>query len=79
MNPSQIYIAIAIVALAIIAVAILRKNKNKPQEKLSVWSGLAFGFIFAGIIFGEIKTVGYSLMAIGGILALIDIIRKMKK
>ncbi len=77
MNLPKLYIAIAIVVLAIIAVIILRKSK-KSNEKMTVLSALAFAFIFAGIIFGEMRTAGYSLMAVGGVLALIDIIKKLK-
>lgn len=79
MNPSQIYISIAIVVLAIIAVLVLRLRKNKSQEKLSTLSWLAFAFIFAGIIFSETQAVGYGLITTGGVLALIDIIKKIKK
>jgi hypothetical protein len=74
---AQIYILIAVVILAIIAVviALVRKKEQKPLSKLAA---LAFGFIIAGIIFGDNRLVGYSLMGVGVILAIIDVIKKSK-
>lgn len=74
---AQIYILIAVVALAIIAVIVALRRKRE-QEPLSKLAALAFGFIIAGIIFGDNRLIGYSLMCIGVILAIIDIFRKSK-
>jgi hypothetical protein len=79
MEASQIYILISIVALLIIAILLFFVKKNKKREKLTPLTGVAFGFILAGIIFGEDKLVGYSLMGIGVLLAIIDIIINLKK
>ncbi len=79
MVTSQIYIAISIVILAIIALLVFFVNKNKKAKKLTPLAGLAFGFVLAGIIFGEDRLIGYSLMGIGILLAIIDIIKKSKK
>ena len=76
MNPSQIYIAISIVVLGIIAFFFV--NKNKTDKKLTPLAGLAFGFILAGIIFGDDRLIGYSLIGVGVILAIIDMIKKLK-
>jgi len=76
MNPSQIYIAISIVVLAIIALLVFFANKNKKDKKITPLAGLAFGFILAGIIFGDDRLIGYSLIGVGVILAIIDIIKK---
>lgn len=74
------YVLITILALAIIAVVIVFVRGRKP-EKMSRLSQLAFLFIFAGIIFGADggRPWAYGLMTIGGVLALIDIIKKLKK
>lgn len=79
MAASQIYIAISIVVLAILAVLFFFLNKNKKDRKLTPLAGIAFGFILAGIIFGDDRRIGYSLMGIGVILSVIDIILKLKK
>jgi hypothetical protein len=78
MNTSQIYIAVSIVALAIIAILLFSVFKNKEAKKLTPLAGLAFGFVLAGLFFGNDRLIGYSLLGIGVILAIIDIVRKMK-
>jgi lipopolysaccharide export LptBFGC system permease protein LptF len=75
----QIYIAIAVGVLAIIAVLMIIFKKKKPQAKLSTLSALAFVFVIAGIAFGDSRLVGYSLIGVGIVLALIDMVYKFKK
>ena len=77
MTSSQIYILIGIIALAGIMVILVltRKKINKPLTPLA---GLAFGFIIAGMIFGESRLIGYGLIGVGVVLAVIDIVRKTK-
>jgi hypothetical protein len=79
MTPSQIYIALAIIILAIIAVILFFVNKNKKDNKLTPLAGLAFGFVIAGIVFGDDRSVSYSLIGVGVILAIVDIIMRLKK
>ena len=79
MDASQAYIAIAIAVLAIIAIAVFFASKNKEERKLSKLAGIAFAFVIAGIIFGEDRLVGYSLMGIGILLAVADIVLKSRK
>jgi hypothetical protein len=77
MDASQLYIIISIVVLAIIAFLVYLAGRNKPKSGLSKLAALSFAFIIAGIIFGENRMVGYSLLGIGVLLALIDIYSKM--
>lgn len=79
MNPSQIYILIAILALALIMVIIYRLKRQNPEKRLSKLAALSFGFIIAGMVFGENRLAGYSLMGAGVFLALVDMIKKIKK
>jgi hypothetical protein len=78
MNTSQIYIAISIVVLAAIALLVVFLGKSRKENRLTPLAGLAFGFILAGIIFGDNRAIGYSLLAIGVILAVIDMFKKLK-
>ena len=78
MEPSQIYILISILVLLVIAILIFFVRKNKKQKPLAILASLAFAFILAGIIFGESRLVGYSLIGVGVLLAIIDIIKKLK-
>lgn len=77
MDASQVYIIISIVVLAVIALLLFITGRNKPKRGLSRLAALAFSFIIAGIIFGEDRLVGYSLLGIGVLLAVTDIYSKM--
>ncbi|MBL7188527.1 MAG: hypothetical protein ISS70_19550 [Phycisphaerae bacterium] len=78
MNTSQIYIAVSIAVLALIALLVLFRGKSRKENRLTPLAGLALGFVLAGIIFGDDRFIGYSLLGIGVTLAVIDIIRKSK-
>jgi len=78
MTSSSIYILIGIIALAgIMAVLVLTRKKMK--KPLSPLAGLAFAFIIAGLIFGENRLIGYSLMGVGVVFAVVDIVKRTKK
>jgi len=76
---SQIYILISIIALLIIAIVVFFVRGKKKGKKVSLLGGLGLMFVLAGIIFGESRLVGYTLIGIGVLLAVIDIIIKSKK
>jgi hypothetical protein len=73
------YILLGIVVLAVIALLVFYVNKGKKTEGMSKLAGIAFGFIIAGIIFSEDRMIGYGLMGVGVILAVIDIMLKRGK
>jgi amino acid transporter len=79
MNISQIYIAVAIVILAVIAFLVFYASKQKPANRLTPLAGLAFGFVLAGMGFGENRFIGYGLMGIGVAFAILDMYQKGKK
>jgi len=81
MNTSQIYIILSIVVLVIAAVLVfvVSRNKTGKDTTLTPLAGLAFGFILAGLFVGGSRFVGYGLLGIGVILAVIDMINKLKK
>lgn len=78
MEASQVYILISIVVLLIIAILIFFIKKNKKEKRLSLLAGIAFAFILVSI-FVEDRLIGYSLIGIGVVIAIIDIIIKSKK
>ena len=78
MNSSQIYIAIAIITLLIIVVLLFVVGKSGKGRPLSPLAGVAFAFILAGILFSTNRLVGYGLMGVGVVLAVVDIIRKAR-
>lgn len=73
MNTSQAYIAIAIASLAVVALIVFVIRRNRQKNRFSPLASLAFGFVLAGILFGENRFIGYGLMAGGVILAVVDI------
>ena len=79
MNASQIYIAVSIVVLAIIAVLVFVVSKNRKAKSLTPLASLAFGFILAGSFFSDNRFIGYGLIGVGVILAVIDIYNKSKQ
>lgn len=79
MNISQMYIAVTIVVLMIIALLVFLLSKNRRKTRLTPLASLAFGFILAGILFGEDRLIGYGLMGVGVILAVVDIFRNRNK
>lgn len=76
MNSTQIYLLIVIAALALLVYFI---NRRGPAKKLTPLAGLAFGFVLAGLVFGEPRLLGYSLMGIGVLLAVIDMVIKARQ
>lgn len=79
MNISQIWIAISIVVLAVIALLVFWVSKNRKEKRLTPLASLAFGFILAGILFSDDRLIGYSLMGVGVLLAVVDIFRNRNK
>jgi hypothetical protein len=78
MNFPGIYIALSLVVLAAVAVLIFFVGKRRNANRLTSLAGLAFGFIVAGILFGENRFIGYGLMGVGVILAIADIVNRSK-
>ena len=79
MNISQIWIAVSIVVLAVIAFLVFFVSKNRKENKLTPLASLAFGFVLAGILFGNDRFIGYGLMGVGVLLAIVDIFNNAKK
>ena len=79
MNTSQIYIAVSIAVLAIVALLVFIIRKNRKENRLTPLAGLAFAFVLAGILFGDDRFIGYGLLGVGVILAVIDMINRSKR
>jgi len=79
MNASQAYTAIAILALGVIALVLYRSGWRKVQKGLTPLAGLAFGFVLAGIIFHDGGLVPYTLLGIGVVLAVVDMINQTRR
>lgn len=78
MDAYQVYIVISVLVLAFIALLFYFTSRRNPEQGLSRLAALSFAFIIAGIIFGENRLVGYSLLGMGVLLAVIDIYYKRR-
>jgi hypothetical protein len=79
MNVSQVYIAVSIGVLLVIAILLAWAGRQGRVSRLTPLGGLAFAFVVAGTFFGSSRLVGYGLMAVGVLLAFIDILNRRKK
>ncbi len=77
MSVPEVYLATALVALAIIVMIIfwIRRKEYRVSPLIS----LAFAFVVAGILFGQNRLVGYGLMVVGIILAVVEWVRWRKR
>lgn len=78
MNTSVFYILVAIVALLVVVLLVLFTRLKGQRKSLTPLVGLAFGFILAGIFFGDDRVIGYGLMGVGVLLAVVDILLKSR-
>ena len=79
MNTSTLYIAISVGVLAIVAILAFLVGRGKRENRLTPLASLAFSFVVAGIIFGDDRLIGYSLMGAGVVLAIVDIFNRSRK
>ena len=79
MNESQIYVVLAIVVLLIVALLAVFVRQRGGTRLLTPLTSLAIVFVIAGTVFGENRILGYGLMGIGIILALIDIFNRVRR
>jgi len=78
MNASQVYIAISLIVLAIIAILVIFTSKKKKQKQPSKLAMFAFLLVISGIVFGDNRLIGYSLIGAGVLLSIIDMITDRK-
>ena len=79
MNTSPPYIAVAIAVLLIVVLLVFFARRNKSVKRLTPLASLAFAFVIAGAVFGDDRFIGYGLMGIGVLLAVVDIFVSMRK
>jgi len=79
MGASQVFVWVAIGVLAVVAVLVLFVSRGRRENRLTPLAGLAFACVVSGIVFGEDKLVGYSLLGLGVVLAVVDIFNRSRK
>lgn len=78
MSTSQIWIAISVAALAVVAILVYFVGRNRGENRLTPLAGLAFGFVLAGLMFGDDRLIGYSLLGVGVVLAVVDMVNRSR-
>jgi amino acid transporter len=80
MNIGQMFIFVSIIVLLIIAIILLivSRKKGKKRKSLTPLASLAFALVIAGIFFGEERALGYSLIGLGVLLAILDIFGRFR-
>jgi len=78
MNAPQIYIVLSVSILVIVALLVFFIASRKQEKTFTPMTILAFGFILTGILYSSNMLFGYSLMGIGVILAIVDMVRKLQ-
>ncbi len=80
LSVSEIYIAIVVAVLAVITILLFFIRKKKKQKQPIRIIPLGMSLVVLGIIFGvSDRLIGYSFIAAGVLLSVIDIIRNLKK
>jgi len=72
------YVAIAVGALLIVALLVFRAARRPGRGRLSPLAGLAFALVASAVVFGEQRSIGYGLIAGGVVLAVLDLVRRMR-
>jgi len=73
-----LWIAISIIALVVIVVLLLIA-RGKQYKKPSNLAILGMSLVVLGIIFGDDRLIGYSLIGVGVLLSVIDALRNRKQ
>ncbi len=79
MFTSIAFILVSIVVLLVVALLVFFASPTRSENHLTPLAGLAFGFIVAGILFGEVRILGYGMMGVGILIAIVDILRRPQK
>jgi hypothetical protein len=75
---STVNLVISVLLLAFITFFLFFYRKKKGENRFTLTSILAFGFVLAGFIYGADRMIGFGLLAIGGILAIVEIFSRPK-
>jgi len=79
MGIPEVYVVITIVVLAVVAALVFLVGRRAEQNRLTPLAGVAWACILAGLIFGDHRGLGYSLLAAGVVLAVADMFRRLKR
>jgi hypothetical protein len=73
-----VWIAISIIALVVIVVLLLIARRRQYQQPSNL-AILGMCLVVLGIIFGDSRVVGYSLIGVGVLLSVVEAIRNRRQ
>lgn len=76
MPAGTIFLILSILALVVIVALVFLIRRSPDHKRLSPLTGVAFAFIIAGMLFEDNRIIGYGLLGVGVVIAVIDIIIK---
>ena len=78
MDGNAVYIVLSVLALLGVAAVFFVRRRGGAAGNLTPLAAIAFAFVIAGIVFGDNRAVGYSLLGIGVVIAVADIVVKRR-
>ena len=79
MDTSQIFIAVFIIALAVVAFLVFFGSKSRKENRLTPLASLAFTCTVLGVVFSDDRLIGYGLIGIGVLLAIVDMYNRSRQ
>ncbi len=76
MNVTTSFVLVAVVVLAIVAGLVFLAGGKRSRGRLTPLGSVAFACVLGGILFGENQMLGYGLLGVGVVLALVDMAGK---
>ena len=78
MSDSTVFIVIAVLAFLAIGAVVFLRGGGGVGQRLTPLASIAFVLIIVGIVFGDNRALGYSLMGAGVLVAFADIVLKRR-
>lgn len=80
MDARPVFLTIAAVAaLGLVLYAFVPSWRERARRRLTPLAAVAFACVVAGIVFGEARWLGYSLIGTGVALAVLDAVRRARR
>lgn len=79
MNPQSTYVVVAVMAVAaVVALLFVASRRGRVGRPLTPLAGFAFALVVAGVVFGGVRWLGYGLVGMGVVLAVVDAVRRQR-
>ncbi len=78
MSASDPFILVTVLVLLALMAVIFLLRRGQVHSRLTPLAGLAFACILAALVFSDDRWLGYGLIGLGVILAIVDMIQRRK-